>query len=77
MVLEGRDKNIDILVKGLASIASNFGRGGLIGTDRYQAELEFRRFASRTLHTAGYNYYECCGKSNIDGWFTQEELQKL
>lgn len=66
-----------VLVKGLADMASNFGKGSFSGSPDSKTTQRFRIAASETLRQAGYNYYECCGKDNIDGWFTKDQLQAL
>ena len=53
----------EILIKGLAEIASNLGEGGFTASERYQARTPLRRKASETLRNAGYHYQE-----NPDGW---------
>lgn len=66
-----------ILIKGLAAIASNLGRGSLIPSEADSASRPLRIRATETLNSIGYRYYERVGKDNIDGWFTAKQLEAL
>ncbi len=57
-----------LFVNGLAEIASNLGRGSIIPSVADTASRLLRVKATEILHTCGYQYYECVGKNNIDGW---------
>jgi len=72
-----KDEKIRVLVKGLANIASNLGHGSFRPSREDDGARPLRIEASETLHKAGYEYYECCGRDNVDGWFTKQELNAL
>lgn len=62
-----------ILVQGLADIASNFGRGSFSASPVYSTEQEFRAAASETLKKAGYVYKEYPSVlPDGDGWYLKE-----
>ena len=63
-----------ILLKGLVDVASNLGMGSFRPSREDDGARPLRTRASEALKEAGYNYYECCGKDNMDGWFTEKEI---
>ena len=71
------NEQVTTLVEGLADIASNLGSGSVYPSEADNASRPLRVKASESLHAAGYEYYECCGKDNVDGWFTKKELAEL
>ena len=57
-----------VLVNGLASIASNLGRGGVIGSLSDAGSRPLRIAASKTLALAGMRYMEYPSVEE-DGWY--------
>lgn len=54
----GSPKREKMLIKVLADMASNFGRGSFSGSNTYDTEQRFRVAASKALKDAGYEYRE-------------------
>ena len=65
-----------ILVKGLADIVNNFGRGSFSGSPVFK---EFRGAAAETLKKAGYVYREGFGDGEGGagwiGWYLHKEVK--
>lgn len=75
--LNGWIKDVEreqILIQGLADMASNFGRGSFSGTPDFVTEQRFRVCASETLKKAGYVYREYPQvPPDSDGWYLTAE----
>ena len=57
-----------ILANGLAKIASNLGRGGVVGSQSDNGSRPLRIAASETLKQAGMRYMEYPAVEE-DGWY--------
>ena len=62
-----------ILVQGLADMASNFGRGSFSSSPDFETQQKFRIAASETLKKAGYVYKEYPEVlPDGDGWYLKD-----
>jgi len=68
-----RKTQIAVLVSGLARIASNLGRGGLVGGDQDKGSRPLRVAATECLKSTGLVYREYPSVPD-DGWYLGDEL---
>ena len=70
----GSPKREKMLVKALADMASNFGRGSFSGSNTHDTEQRFRIAASKALKDAGYEYKEYPSVlPDGDGWYLKKQ----
>ena len=68
-----KNQVIEHLVSGLARIASNLGRGGVVGGPMDKGSRPLRIEATECLKSAGLVYREYPSVSD-DGWYLDDEL---